>query len=65
VPHKAWREGNFLVPRRLRAEVHDMIQQRVNRGVLEYSKSPYSNPWFLVKKKDQGYRLINNAQKGN
>jgi hypothetical protein len=65
VPHKAWREGNFPVPRRLRAEVHDMIQQRVDRGVLEYSKSPYSNPWFLVKKKDQGYRLINNAQKGN
>ncbi|KAH5702140.1 hypothetical protein HBI20_255490 [Parastagonospora nodorum] len=65
VPHDAWKEGNFPVPRRLRAEVNDMIQQRLNRGVLEYSKSPYSNPWFLVKKKDQGYRLINNAQKIN
>jgi hypothetical protein len=65
VPHEAWKEGNFPVPRRLRAEVNDMIQQRLDRGVLEYSKSPYSNPWFLVKKKDQGYRLINNAQKIN
>jgi hypothetical protein len=52
IPHEAWKEGNFPVPRRLRAEVNDMIQQRLNRRVLEYSKSPYSNPWFLVKKKD-------------
>jgi hypothetical protein len=65
VPHEAWKEGNFPVPRRLRDEVGKMIQERLQRGVLEYSKSPYSNPWFLVKKKDKGYRLINNAQRIN
>jgi hypothetical protein len=65
VPHDAWKEGNFPIPRKLRDEVSKMIQERLGRGVLEYSKSPYSNPWFLVKKKDQGYRLINNAQKIN
>jgi hypothetical protein len=30
--------------------------------VLEYSKGPYRNLWFLVKKKKPGdYRLINSA----
>jgi hypothetical protein len=30
--------------------------------VLEYSKEPYKNPWFLVKKKKPGdYRLINSV----
>jgi transposase InsO family protein len=61
IPHDAWKEGNFPIPRKLREEVSDMVQQRLTRGVLELSKSPYSNPWFLVKKKDKGYRLINNA----
>jgi hypothetical protein len=61
VPHDAWKEGNFPILRKLRDEVASMIQERLNRGVLEYSKSPYSNLWFLVKKKDYGYRLINNA----
>jgi hypothetical protein len=39
-----------------------MLKKRLNRGVLEYSKEPYKNPWFLVKKKKPGdYRLINLA----
>ena len=42
-----------------------MIQDRINRGTLELCKSQYRNPWFLVAKKDKGYRLINNAQKLN
>lgn len=43
----------------------EMIRDRLNRGTLKLSKSAYRNPWFLVKKKDAGYRLINNAQKIN
>ena len=42
-----------------------MIQQRIDRGTLKLCKSQYRNPWFLVAKKDAGYRLINNAQKMN
>jgi hypothetical protein len=39
-----------------------MLKERLNREVLEYSKGPYKNPWFLVKKKKPGdYRLINSA----
>jgi hypothetical protein len=39
-----------------------MLKERLNRGVLEYSKGLYRNLWFLVKKKKPGdYRLINLA----
>jgi hypothetical protein len=39
-----------------------MLKEQLNRGVLEYSKGLYRNPWFLVKKKKPGeYRLINLA----
>jgi hypothetical protein len=65
VPHQAWRADQFPVPRKLRQVVIDMIQDRINRGTLELCKSQYRNPWFLVAKKDKGYRLINNAQKLN
>ena len=37
-----------------------MLKERLNKGVLEYSKGLYRNLWFLVKKKKPGeYRLIN------
>lgn len=29
--------------------------------MLERGYGPYRNPWFLVKKKDGNYRLINSA----
>jgi hypothetical protein len=39
-----------------------MLKERLNKGVLEYSKGLYKNLWFLVKKKKPGeYRLINLA----
>ena len=39
-----------------------MLKERLDKGVLEYSKGLYKNPWFLVKKKKPGeYRLINLA----
>ena len=39
-----------------------MLKERLNKGVLEYFKRLYRNPWFLIKKKKPGeYRLINLA----
>jgi hypothetical protein len=39
-----------------------MLKERLDRGVLEYSKGLYKNLWFLVKKKKpREYRLINLA----
>jgi len=34
-------------------------------GALERCCGPYRNPWFLVPKKDKGYRLINAVQRLN
>jgi len=39
-----------------------MLKERLNRGVLEYSKGLYKNLWFLIKKKKPGeYKLINSV----
>jgi hypothetical protein len=39
-----------------------ILKEQLDRGVLEYSKGLYRNPWFLVKKKKpREYRLINLA----
>jgi hypothetical protein len=39
-----------------------MLKERLNRGVLKYSKGLYKNLWFLIKKKKpKEYRLINSA----
>ena len=65
IPYKAWQEHYFLIPRKLRDVVQEIIEQRLDRQTLEMSKSLYRNPWFLVKKKDQGYCLINNRHRMN
>jgi hypothetical protein len=37
-----------------------MLKERLDKGVLKYSKGLYRNLWFLVKKKKPGeYKLIN------
>ena len=39
-----------------------ILKERLDKRVLEYSKGPYKNLWFLVKKKtSRDYRLINSA----
>ena len=39
-----------------------MLKERLNKGVLKYSKGPYKNLWFLIKKKKlREYKLINLA----
>jgi hypothetical protein len=65
IEHQAWQERGFNCPKSLEPTVIKMIQERVDRSTLELCDSQYRNPWFLVKKKDKGYRLINNAQKLN
>ena len=66
IEHKAWQEPNFPCPRALIPIVVKMLQERLERGVLEKCDGPYRNPWFLVAKKLAGtYRLINAAMKMN
>ena len=62
IPHKAWQTPSFAIPRALHATVTEMLQERLDRGVLEPCHGPYRNPWFLVEKKEKGrYRIINAA----
>jgi hypothetical protein len=66
VDHEAWQAPSYPCPRALRPIVIKMLQERLEKGVLEYSEGPYRNPWFLVSKKKPGeYRLINSATKLN
>lgn len=65
VEHKAWQEKGYRVPRALENEVTEMLKERMRSGVLERSQGPYRNPWFLVPKKNNKYRVIFSATKLN
>ena len=65
IPHKAWQEATFQPPKALTNIAVDMLKQRISYGVLEHCHGPYRNPWFLVKKKNGKYRLINAAMEIN
>lgn len=62
VPHEAWQHPGFRIPMALKGTVEEMLQERLQKGVLEHCDGPYRNPWFLVRKKASGkYRLVNAA----
>ena len=65
VPHTAWQAASIPIPKALEPVVVNMLRDRLKRGTIEEGYGPYRNPWFLVKKKDSDYRLINSATKLN
>ena len=66
VPHEAWQVPSFPIPRAFKEKVIEMLNDRMKRGMLKRSESPYRNPWFLAKKKDKiSYRLVNAAMEMN
>jgi len=65
ITHKPWQVANFRVPKALEGEVIEIIWKKLECGALERCCGPYCNPWFLVLKKDKGYRLLNTAQRLN
>ena len=59
VPHEAWQEKAFPIPKALATKVVQMLKERAQRGVMEWGNGPYRNKWFLVAKKEKDtYRLI-------
>jgi hypothetical protein len=63
IPHTPWHVQPFQQPRALQPILIEMLQERIDRGTLEPGHSSYSNPYFLVGKKEgTSYRLINAAQ---
>jgi len=65
IQHKPWQAANFRVPKALEGEVVDIVKKKLECGALERCCELYHNPWFLVPKKNGGYRLINAAQRLN
>ena len=59
--HKAWQYPGFNIPRSLERVVLEKVRDRLDASILEPCYGPYRNPWFLVKKKDKDYRLVNAA----
>jgi hypothetical protein len=43
----------------------EMLKNRINRKILKSYYRPYRNPWFIVKKKNRKYRLINHTAELN
>ena len=65
VPHEAWQAAGFPIPKALQGTVIEMLRERMNAGLLERCHGPYRNPWFLVKKKSNKYRMVNAAMNIN
>jgi Integrase zinc binding domain/RNase H-like domain found in reverse transcriptase/Reverse transcriptase (RNA-dependent DNA polymerase) len=65
VSHEPWQAPSFPVPKALHGVVSEMLRERLKRGILEPCHGPYRNPWFLVKKNNGKYRLINAAMNIN
>jgi hypothetical protein len=65
VDYKAWYCAGFPIPKTLNQTVIEMLNDRINKGVLEPCHGLYRNLWFLVKKKDGKYRLVNYAVEFN
>ncbi|KAJ2891752.1 pol protein [Zalerion maritima] len=65
VPHAGWQVKSIPIPKALTTVVIEMLEERRRKGVIEPSQAAYRNPWFLVKKKDGKYRLINSAERLN
>jgi len=65
IQYEPWQAANFRVPKALEGEVVDIVKKKLEYGALERCCGPYCNPWFLVPKKSEGYRLINAAQRLN
>ena len=65
IEHKDWQASSFWVPKGLRSEVKEIIEDRLKAGMVERCWRPYRNLWFLVEKKNKKHRLILAAQRIN
>ena len=60
INHKAWQVPGFQIPKAFTSTVIEMLQERLNMGVIKPCHGPYQNPWYLVKMSTPcEYRLIN------
>jgi hypothetical protein len=65
VEYKAWHCAGFPILKVLNQTVIEMLNDRVDKGMLKSCHGLYRNPWFLAKKKNGKYRLVNHAVEFN
>ena len=62
VPHSPWQQQNLRLPKAMQEAATAIVKDKLESGTLEFSQGPYRSRYFLVRKKDGNWRLINDVQ---
>ena len=62
VPHSPWQQQNLRLPKAMQEAATAIVKEKLESGTLEFSQGPYRSRYFLVRKKDGNWRLINDVQ---
>ncbi|RKP15894.1 hypothetical protein ROZALSC1DRAFT_7130, partial [Rozella allomycis CSF55] len=63
VDHNAWKRKSPIYVGKELKEVVEFLKKKEKSGVLERAKnSPYSNNWFMIRKKNGQLRFIQDVQ---
>lgn len=65
VPHISWNLRPIPVPKAHLPKLIDLLNEKIQMGILEPSCAPYSNRWFTVPKKNGILRFIQDMQQVN
>ena len=66
VPHEPWQQQNLRLPKAMEEAATEIVKEKLQHGLLEFSQGPYRSRYFLVEKKLKGaWRLINDVQQLN
>jgi hypothetical protein len=65
IPHIPWDLKPNSVPRALLPKLVNLIKEKIHMSILEPSMAPYCNRWFIVPKKSEALRFIQNTQPAN
>ena len=65
VPHDPWTARTYHLSRTKYDEAIALLKLKLEQGVLEHCNGPYSNAWFLVRKPNGKYRLIQDVWRLN
>jgi hypothetical protein len=60
--HEPWNLKLIIVPRALLPKLIKLLKEKVKVGTLELSIGPYYSRWFMVKKKLEALKFIQNMQ---
>jgi hypothetical protein len=65
VPHSPWQQQNLRLPKSMQEAATAIVKEKLKNGMLEFSQGPYRNRYFLVEKKNDTWRFINDVQQLN